>query len=169
MRKARIVLGELLRRTNPDVVVSTYPVYSHLIAELYRDRERPFRLITVITDSISVCAAWFHVPSDVFVVADEPTASVLREKGVAQELIKPLGFPVSPIFARGPEFPLATPGNGTRAKILYVINTGKSRAGHSLELLLENSDVELTITTGRNAALKARLEDRLLEYGERVR
>src|SRR5882672_12526137 len=82
MRKMRNALGELLRKSNPDVVVSTYPVYSHLIAELFRDRERPFRLITVITDSISVCAAWFHAPRDVFVVADEPTASVLREKGV---------------------------------------------------------------------------------------
>src|SRR5215813_3572564 len=30
MHKNRDVLGELLRKTNPDVVVSTYPVYSHL-------------------------------------------------------------------------------------------------------------------------------------------
>lgn len=169
MRKNRNVLGDLLRKTNPDVVVSTYPVYSHLIAELYRAGERPFRLITVITDSISVCAAWFHAPSDVFVVADDPTATVLREKGVAQERIKPLGFPVSPLFARGPEVPLVNPANGERPKILYVINTGKSRAGHSLEELLQIPDIQLTITTGRNAALKARLERRLLEHGERVR
>jgi processive 1,2-diacylglycerol beta-glucosyltransferase len=169
MSKARNALGELLGKSNPDVVVSTYPVYSHLIAELYRDRERPFRLITVITDSISVCAAWFHVPSDIFIVADDFTASVLRDKGVAAERINPLGFPVSPIFARGPEIPLLTPGNGEPAKILYVINTGKSRAGHSLEDLLHIPYVHLTITTGRNAALKARLEHRLLEYGDRVR
>src|SRR5690242_10770779 len=88
MRKNRARLGELLRKTNPDVVVSTYPVYSHLIAELFGDRPRSFRLITIITDSISVCAAWFHAPSDIFVVADEPTARVLRDKGVAAERIK---------------------------------------------------------------------------------
>src|SRR5215475_12126304 len=114
MRKMREALGEVLRKANPDVVVSTYPVYSHLINELYRERERPFRLITVITDSISVCAAWFYSPSDIFVVADEATASVLREKGVSAERIKPLGFPVSPLFARGPEVPLTIPGNGER-------------------------------------------------------
>jgi processive 1,2-diacylglycerol beta-glucosyltransferase len=34
---------------------------------------------------------------------------------------------------------------------------------------LEVSNAELTITTGRNAALKARLEHRLIEYGNRVR
>jgi len=50
MHKNRNALAELLRKTNPDVVVSTYPVYSHLVAELFRNRERSFRLITVITD-----------------------------------------------------------------------------------------------------------------------
>jgi UDP-N-acetylglucosamine:LPS N-acetylglucosamine transferase len=169
MRKMRKVLGDLLCKTNPDVVVSTYPAYSHFIAELFRDRARPFRLITVITDSISVCAAWFHAPSDLFVVADEPTASVLRDKGVSPEIIRPLGFPISPLFARGADVPLATPVNGERPRILYVINTGKSRAGHLLKRLLEIHDLELTITTGRNAGLKATLAERLLEYGNRVR
>jgi UDP-N-acetylglucosamine:LPS N-acetylglucosamine transferase len=168
MRKMRNALGELLRKSSPDVVVSTYPVYSHLIAELFRDRERSFRFITVITDSISVCAAWFHAPSDIFVVADEPTASVLREKGVPAERIKPLGFPVSPLFARGPEIALANPGNSEGPKILYVINTGKSRAGHSLERLLAIPNLRLTITTGRNAALKARLSHRLRDFNNRV-
>jgi UDP-N-acetylglucosamine:LPS N-acetylglucosamine transferase len=169
MRKMRSALGEVLRKVNPDVVISTYPVYSHLINDLFRERERSFRLITVITDSISVCAAWFHVPSDIFVVADDSTSSVLQEKGVSPDRIKPFGFPVSPLFARGPEIPLTSPGNGQRPKILYVINTGKSRAGHLLEHLLKIADVELTVTTGRNAALKAKLEHRLLEYGNRVR
>jgi UDP-N-acetylglucosamine:LPS N-acetylglucosamine transferase len=169
MRKMRNALGELLRKSNPDVVVSTYPVYSHLIAELFRDRERSFRFITVITDSISVCAAWFHAPSDIFVVADEPTASVLREKGAPAERIKPLGFPVSPLFARGPEIALANPGNSEGPKILYVINTGKSRAGHSLERLLAIPNLRLTITTGRNAALKARLSHRLGDFNNRVK
>lgn len=168
MRKNRDCLGELLRKTNPDVVVSTYPVYSHLINELFRDRTRPFRLITVITDSISVCAAWFHAPSDILVVADEPTASVLRDKGVPAEKIRPLGFPVSPLFARGPKTPLPIPTDGERVKILYVINTGKSRAGHSLEHLLQIPNLHLTITTGRNAALKERLTHRLRDFSDRV-
>jgi UDP-N-acetylglucosamine:LPS N-acetylglucosamine transferase len=168
MRQNRNVLGEVLRKTNPDVVVSTYPVYSHLIAELFRARSRCFRLVTVITDSISVCAAWFHAPSDIFVVADEPTASVLRDKGVAADRIKPLGFPVSPVFARGPQTPLPIPANGEKPKILYVINTGKSHAGHLLERLLDIPNIDLTITTGRNSALKERLTHRLRSFSDRV-
>jgi processive 1,2-diacylglycerol beta-glucosyltransferase len=55
-----------------------------------------------------------------------------------------------------------------RPKVLYVINTGKSRAGRSLEHLLQIRDLDLTITAGRNAALKDRLTHRLRDYGSRV-
>ena len=59
MGRLRDRLAHLLHEFEPDVVVSTYPVYSHLIRDIYRDHDqRPFRLITVVTDSITVCSAW---------------------------------------------------------------------------------------------------------------
>lgn len=74
MGKLRRSLSAVLQEAEPDVVVSTYPVYAHLIQDLYRGHaERPFRFITVVTDSISVCSAWYRAPSDLFVVANEPT------------------------------------------------------------------------------------------------
>ena len=76
-------LEKVLAETQPDCVVSTYPVYAHVIQKIYRDHhERPFRLITVITDSISVNSAWFRAPSDFFCVANDATAEVLRKGGV---------------------------------------------------------------------------------------
>jgi hypothetical protein len=76
MGKLRRSLQTVLEQADPEVVVSCYPVYSHLIQDLYREHnQRPFPLITVVTDSISVCSAWFRAPSDIFVVANEPTAS----------------------------------------------------------------------------------------------
>src|SRR5271169_788783 len=55
MGKLRDSLATVLQQNEPDVVVSTYPVYGHLIQEIYRDHaERPFRFLTVITDSITV-------------------------------------------------------------------------------------------------------------------
>ena len=53
--------------------------------------------------------------------------------------------------------------------MLYVINTGKAKAGKSLERLLKVPDLDLTITVGRDASLKAKLSERLREYGDRVR
>jgi processive 1,2-diacylglycerol beta-glucosyltransferase len=170
MGKLRDALARVLHESEPDVVVSTYPVYAHLIEQIYREHaERPFRLITVVTDSISVCSAWYRAPSDRFVVANAPTAAVLLGAGIPPQRVEVLGFPVSPLFAKE-----AVPLNPARhhwdrRKVLYVINTGKAKAGKSIERLLKVPNLDLTITVGRDASLKAKLMGRLREHGERAR
>jgi UDP-N-acetylglucosamine:LPS N-acetylglucosamine transferase/predicted metal-dependent phosphoesterase TrpH len=170
MGKLSEALARVLHETEPDVVVSTYPVYAHLVQDIYREHaERPFRLITVITDSISVCSAWYRAPSDRFVVANEPTAAVLIEAGIPARRVETLGFPVSPLFSREPVELEPARHFWDRRKVLYVINTGKAKAGKSIERLLKVHNLDLTITVGRDASLKARLTDRLREYGDRAR
>jgi UDP-N-acetylglucosamine:LPS N-acetylglucosamine transferase len=170
MGKLRRTLAELFEKSKPDVVISTYPVYAHAIADLFQNgTRRPFRLITVITDSISVCSAWYLAPSDLFIVANEPTADVLLEAGVSPEWVRVLGFPVSPVFGQQRGATLSASKVAARPKLLYVINTGKAQTGKSLDRLLKLDHVELTITAGRNASLKAKLTHRLREYGHRVR
>src|SRR5215472_5186272 len=101
--RLQVTLEKILTETQPDCVVSTYPVYAHVIQKIYRNHhERPFRFITIITDSISVNSAWYKAASDYFRVANEETAEVLRQGGVAAKQIKTLGFPVNPIFANPP-------------------------------------------------------------------
>jgi UDP-N-acetylglucosamine:LPS N-acetylglucosamine transferase len=168
--KLRDSLAAVLHDTEPDVVVSCYPVYSNIIQDVFRDHaERPFRFITVVTDSISVCSAWYRSPSDLFLVSNAPTAEVLIEAGVPKQRVKALGFPVSPVFARERPAPLTAPEHGQPCKVLYVINTGKAKAGKSLTRLLKIRDLDLTITVGRDAALKAKLSERLRQHGDRVR
>jgi processive 1,2-diacylglycerol beta-glucosyltransferase len=168
--KLREALAAVLHDTEPDAVVSCYPVYSHILRDIFRDHaERPFRFITVVTDSTSVCSAWYRAPSDLFVVTDATTGEVLIEAGIPKHRVKPLGFPVSPAFAREQPLALAAPEHGQQRKVLYVINTGKAKTGKSLSRLLKLPDLDLTITVGRDATLKAKLAERLREYGQRVR
>ena len=170
MGKLSEALARVLRESEPDVVVTTYPVYAHLIDQIYREHaERPFRLITVITDSISVCSAWYRAPSDCFVVANAPTAAVLVGAGIPPERVETLGFPVSPLFAREPLAPVPPRHHWDRRKVLYVINSGKAKAGGTIERLLKVPSLDLTITVGRDAYLKARLMERLWEYSGRAR
>jgi UDP-N-acetylglucosamine:LPS N-acetylglucosamine transferase len=166
----RIALERILSQSQPDCVISTYPVYSQVIREIYRDHsERPFRLITVVTDSISVNSSWFRPPSDCFCVANEATAEVLRQNGVAPQKIKTFGFPVSPIFVGKHEETIKSPAFGAPFKILYIINTGKKKSGKAIDRLLEIAPVHLTITVGRDAELKEKLARRTEKYAERVR
>src|SRR5579859_4134436 len=81
-------LGHVLLDTQPDVVVSTYPAYALVIRDLYRDHaERPFRLITIVTDSINLDPAWLQAPSDLYCVPNEQIAAVLRSRAVPSEKI----------------------------------------------------------------------------------
>jgi UDP-N-acetylglucosamine:LPS N-acetylglucosamine transferase len=168
LTRLRSALGDILRATQPDVVVSTYPAYAPVIRELFRDHaEKPFRLVTIVTDSISVNAAWHRAPSDIFVVANRPTATVLSVAGVNSETIFPLGFPVSPTFADEKLLPIPFTDDGP-IRLLYVVNHGKKKCGKVLDRLLENERIHLTITTGRDAELKAELLDRFRAHADRV-
>jgi UDP-N-acetylglucosamine:LPS N-acetylglucosamine transferase/predicted metal-dependent phosphoesterase TrpH len=162
-------LEKVLEETQPDCVVSTYPVYAHAIKTIYRSHhERPFRFITVVTDSITVNSAWYHAPSDFFCVANDATAEVLRKGGVPAKQIQTLGFPVSPAFAHPPpELPL--PIGREPRRVLYIINTGKKKAGKAIDRLLELDDVHLTITVGRDPDLRLKLIERTRKHADRVR
>ena len=124
--------------TQPDCVVSTYPVYAPRHPEnLPRPSERPFRFITVVTDSITVNSAWFRAPSDLFCVANEATAEVLQERRRRRETNQGLGFPVSPLFAENPNPTCRAPVRREPRRVLYIINTGKKKAGKAIDRLLE--------------------------------
>jgi UDP-N-acetylglucosamine:LPS N-acetylglucosamine transferase len=167
--KLKHALADILHETQPDCVVSTYPVYAHVIQELYRDyAERPFPFLTVVTDAITVNSAWYSATSDFFIVANEPTAEVLKKAGVPAGKIRALGFPVSLLFTEEPALPLRLPLGDEPRKILYVIGTGKKKAGKVIERLLALPGTQLTITCGRDAELKAKLLERTAEYEGRV-
>lgn len=169
--RLRRALGDILAETEPDVVISTYPVYADVLAELFRDHaERPFRFYTVITDSFSVNAAWLRSPSDGYFFANDMTAEALCERGVRRDLVHVSGFPVSPAFLEeNDEEPLEPPGDDEPVRILYVANHGRSSVGRGLERLLEVPGLRVTVTVGRDGELKAELQDRLAEYAHRVR
>jgi processive 1,2-diacylglycerol beta-glucosyltransferase len=162
-------LSDIVHETQPDCVVSTYPVYAHVIQELYRDySERPFRFITVVTDSITVNSTWYRAQSDLFCVPNQATAAVLQAAGISASKIKPLGFPVSHLFMEAASAHVTAPRFGEPRKILYIINTGKKKAGKVIDRLLEIPDTHLTITVGRDAELKAKLLERTHKKADRV-
>ncbi|HVU28144.1 MAG TPA: PHP domain-containing protein [Verrucomicrobiae bacterium] len=162
-------LEKILGETQPDCVVSTYPVYGHVIKKIYaHHHERPFRFVTVVTDSITISSAWFHAPADFYCVPNEASADVLRAGDVPEEKIKVLGFPVNPIFAENKN-ELPPPIGDEPRRILYIINTGKKKAGKAIDRLLEIDDVHLTITAGRDPELRAKLIERTRDFGDRVK
>jgi UDP-N-acetylglucosamine:LPS N-acetylglucosamine transferase/predicted metal-dependent phosphoesterase TrpH len=166
--RLQTMLEKILNETQPDCVVSTYPVYGHVIKKIFRGHERPFKFITIVTDSITINSSWFRAPSDYFCVANDASADVLIKGGVAGKQIKALGFPVNPIFADNPDA-LPSPAGDEPRRVLYIINTGKKKAGKAVDRLLDLENVHLTITAGRDPELRAKLIERTRDFGDRVK
>ena len=167
--RLQTTLEKVLAETQPDCVVSCYPVYAHVVKKIYGDGERPFRFITIVTDSITVNSAWYRAPSDFFCVANDETAEVLKKNGVPAKQIKALGFPVSPVFANSELPELPPPVGDEPRRVLYIINTGKKKAGKAIDRLLELENVQLTICAGRDPELRAQLAERTRDVAERVK
>ena len=150
-------LERLIAERRPSVVISTYPGCNHLLDFIYRRRlKRPFRMVTVITDSLTINSVWFRAHSDFFLVANEATASVLIKAGIPEQKIRVFGFPVPRIFASLDTL-RSVPSPDGRWRILYVINSGRHMAPEIVRRLLEMNDVDLTVTTRRDEDLMRRI------------
>ena len=165
----RLALGHFLQETSPDVVVATSSGYSALIRDLYCDHaERPFRLITVVTETGPVASSWSEAPSDLYCVPNEASAAALRAAGVPAEWIKTFGFPVSPVLSKLRQHSAPDPTADGPYRLLYLVTSNRRKLRKTFKRLLEREENHLTIVVGRNAYLKAELTDKLKRYGSRV-
>jgi processive 1,2-diacylglycerol beta-glucosyltransferase len=166
----RDAFAELLERERPAAVVSAYPLYGYLLdAIAARGGPSDFLKVMVVTDSISINSIWHRCSSDFFCVPNEPTAAVMRKAGVAPEKLRVLGFPVEPRFAAlGALEPRPDPAGPEGRRVLYMINAGRLAAGEVLRRLLALEEIELTVTVGKDMALRAEVE-RLIALHDRTR
>ena len=140
----------LIKEFQPDIVASTYPVFSFLIAKIRKaDPLMTTPFYTVITDSTQINSAWYRCLCHGALVADESTADVLRNDGVPPELVHVLGFPV------GLEFesltPAEPPDNGIW-RVLFFPGGTSARAVRTLEHLATLENVTVDVITGRQVS-----------------
>lgn len=153
--------ARLLRRTisemQPAVIASTYPGYNHLLDHLHGKIDRPYRTVTVVTDSISINSLWYSGHSDLFLVPNEITARVMQNAGVSAEKLRVSGFPVPPIFEtlRGRRL---SPEQTHRLKVLFLVNPGQKNAGEILKQLGMVEGIELSAACGRDEELRKSLQ-----------
>jgi processive 1,2-diacylglycerol beta-glucosyltransferase len=152
-------LAALLDRFHPNVVICTFPAYSNVLGQIFAEKPGSFRdckNIVVVTDSITINAAWYGCAADYFLVANEQSASVLQTGGVVPEKIKVFGFPVSPQFADlTADRPL--PSTNSNRRVLYMVSAAK-RGAPELVRMLSELDLDLTVTIGRDGELRVGIE-----------
>lgn len=92
-------LGELVREHQPDVIVSTYPMYQAPLMAYFGLNEVCVPLIVVVTDLVSVHRIWFEPDVQQCLVPTETVKKLAIKNGVKEEKIHITGIPVSPRLA----------------------------------------------------------------------
>ena len=164
----RRLLAKIIQDKKPAALVATYPVYGWLLNRLRADGLEFCPNYTVITDAITINSLWYRTPSAGWFVTDADSAAFLRQQGLPAERVHVSGFPVASAFADRP--PHLTPTvpvtrhlisdmSPERApRILFMINSARGPALRIARELLKQPGWHLTITAGRDAALRRELE-----------
>lgn len=149
MRRPERRLGELLEQFQPDVVVSTYPLYPYFLQRLLSGRERKPAIVTVVTDSIEINSAWMKAPTDSWLVTDPLTREAMIRGGVPAERLIDTGFPVDPTFSRLQPIPADDPARPF--DVLHFTTAKRPHVRRFTKALLEASpDVRVTVVLGKN-------------------
>ncbi len=147
-------LRALLGRFEPDVIVSVYPAYPHMLDEMLGPIGRSCgKRVIVITDSLSVNAIWYRCSADFFILPNEKSAAVLHREGIPATKTKTLGFPVSPEFAEPGDF-RTPPSSEHGRRVLYLINARRSHAPELVQKLGALRNIQLTVAVGRDRRLR---------------
>lgn len=158
----RTATGRFLRDHPADVIVSVYPMYVNPFLNALGKKRPPF--VTVVTDMVSTHAWWYDPRTDVCVVPTEQARARALECGVGLSKTRVLGLPISPRFGHPlADKPALRRQLGWSDTLPTVLLTGGGDgigplAGIACAIDAAQLPCELAIVTGRNEALRRRLE-----------
>lgn len=155
-------LKELLARTRPDVVVSTYPFFLEPLSFVVDLSGEAIPLVSVITDLVAVHTIWFNPRVDLCLVPTEEARQKALRRGVPAENIHITGLPVHPRFVTEKRSPAEIrAGLGWETDLPAVLIVGGTRVSNVLEVarLIDRSGlrVQLAIVAGGDEDLYAQL------------
>jgi processive 1,2-diacylglycerol beta-glucosyltransferase len=153
-------LRRLLAEFAPDVIVSVYPAYPHMLDEMLGPvgQTPGGKRVVVITDSLTVNAIWYRCSADYFLLPNERSAAVLHAAGISPRQIRTFGFPVSPEFAEV-DVARSAPSDTDGRRVLYLINARKAGAAEMVFRLTGIRNIQLTVAVGRDGRLRKAVEN----------
>ena len=159
-------LREVFTQYQPDVIVSVHPLLNHAALRARADAGmQQVPIVTVITDLGRVHEGWLLPEADLTVVPAREVYQRAIERGVPPERLRLLGHPIHPRFedVSGTKAEirkkLGLPERATIALLMAGGEGGGKLLPTTLGLAKAGLDFHLVVVTGRNAALKQKLEE----------
>ncbi|GAC1302853.1 MAG: glycosyltransferase [Vulcanimicrobiaceae bacterium] len=159
-------LRSLFVSYRPDVIVSVHPLLNHAALRARADANMlHVPVITVVTDLGRVHEGWLVPDVDAVVVPAREVYQRAREKGIPSNRIYHLGHPVHPRFEDVSDTKaqlrasLGLPADKTVALLMAGGEGGGKLLPTTLALAKSTLPLHMVVVTGRNAALRTKLEE----------
>ena len=159
-------LREVFTQYQPDVIVSVHPLLNHAALRARADAGmQHVPIVTVITDLGRVHEGWLLPEADLTVVPAREVYQRALDRGVPPERLRLLGHPIHPRFedvsATKAEIrkKLGLPAVQTICLLMAGGEGGGKLLPTTMGLAKAGLDYHLVVVTGRNAALRAKLEE----------
>jgi 1,2-diacylglycerol 3-beta-galactosyltransferase len=159
-------LNDVFRQYNPDIIVSVHPLLNHAALRARTDSGmNHIPLVTVITDLGRVHEGWLLPEADFTSVPAREVYQRALERGVPPDRLRLCGHPIHPKFedvtASRDEIRarLELPANAKIALLMAGGEGGGKLMQTTLALAKSKLPMHMVVVTGRNAALKTRLEE----------
>jgi len=156
------ILGEvfcnLLDQYQPDVIVSTYPLYHTALAAAFALRRCHIPVVTVVTDLGLVHRLWFHPVADACLVATETVRQQAIAFGMPSERIHLCGIPILPAFMKEQRAAhILRAELGWQTELTTILAVGSRRVPHLAEFIsaLNHSGlpIQLVVVAGGDEEL----------------
>ncbi|MEO6912386.1 MAG: glycosyltransferase [Candidatus Baltobacteraceae bacterium] len=159
-------LRDLFLSYRPDVIVSVHPLLNHAALRARADAKMlHVPIVTVITDLGKVHESWLTPEADAVVVPAREVYDRALSRGVHPSRLRLLGHPIHPRFddVAGSKYELREELGLPQDQIVTVLMAGGEGGGKllptTLALIKAKLPMHLVVIAGRNAALKAKLEE----------
>ena len=162
-----------LTETRPSLVVSVHPLANRLIGNTRRKYRLSFRFITVVTDLVSLHAAWADPDAELCVVPTDEAYERMRKIGIPESNLIRTGFPIHPKFAAysGTQRAARAALGVALDPFTVLVTSGGVGGGNMRELVIALDRAypqqQFLVVTGKNTALREELD--ALGLGPNVR
>lgn len=153
----------VMEQTRPNLVVSVHPLSNRLIGNTRRTYRLSFRFITIVTDLVSLHAAWADPDAELCIVPTDEAYERMLKSGISARKLVRTGFPVHPKFTQCTltrDEARAALGVA-REPFTVLVTSGGVGSGNVRDLVLAlhraYPEQQFLVVTGKNEALRQEL------------
>jgi 1,2-diacylglycerol 3-beta-galactosyltransferase len=167
-------LYKLFLAQSPDVIVSVHPLFTQLPLMVLRRKELNIPFVTVVTDLVSGYHTWYHPNTTLCLVPTDLARTQALRVGMPPEKVEVVGQPVALKFTarmKDKSYLRAELGLDLNLSVVLLVGGGEG-FGPLFEIARciaeQRPRAQLLIVTGRNEALRQKLEAVVWEIPTRI-